>query len=194
MGRFFPALKSPFKLNYEDLVKQIKVCLGAVAELANAGARTEIRDIRTIQGLHHAQFMDLYSKLLAKHNWMEKSLKDILQVTTSSKAITQEVRVDDRAIKQTTSRLEYRHVVQFFAPTVSPHATLLKAQSFVRRNPTLSLRSSEDVKMQRALHTWALSGRSSFLVVHMSLGAQKQGRELAAEVIHGLNTKNQSVF
>ncbi|KAF2833902.1 hypothetical protein CC86DRAFT_312074 [Ophiobolus disseminans] len=194
LGRFFSGLKNPFKLEYQDLVEHIKACSTAIEDLANAGARVEIRDISTIQAIHHSQFMDLYSKLLQKHNWMEDSLKQLLQVTTSSKAITERVGIDVSDIKRTTCLIEFHHLVQFLAPNVPPKTALSKAQSFARRDPTMGLLSQKDVKVNKTLHAWALAGRSSLLVVRMGLRAQKQARELAADVIQGLETNSQHVF
>jgi len=194
LGRFFSGLKNPFKLEYHDLVEQIKVCSVAIEDLANAGARVEIRDISTTQTLHHSQLMDLWGKLLEKQEWVEKSLTQLLQVTTSSKALTERLSIDIGDIKQTTSRTEYHHLLQFLAPQVLPEDLLLKAQSFARRDPAKSLGSRENSSIKRTLHTWALSDKSSLLVVCMGLRAQKQARELVAEVIQVLTTNSQSVF
>jgi hypothetical protein len=64
LGRFFSGLKHPFKLDYEDLVEQIKVCSVAIENLANAGLRVEVRDISTIQAIYHVESMDVNSKIL----------------------------------------------------------------------------------------------------------------------------------
>jgi hypothetical protein len=194
LGRFFSGLKHPFKLDYQDLVEQIKVCSAAIEDLANAGARVEIRDISTIQAIHHSQFMDLYSKLLKKYDWMENSLKQILEVTTSGKAITERVDINVLDIKRSNFRIEFHHLVQFLAPEILPDTVLQKAQSFARRDPTMALSSHQTVKMDRDLKTWALADRSSLLVVRMGPRAQKQARELAADVISGLTKNGQRVL
>jgi hypothetical protein len=194
LGRFFSGLKHPFKLDYQDLVEQIKICSAAIEDLANAGARVEIRDISTIQAIHHSQFMDLYSKLLKKYDWMENSLKQILEVTTSGKAITKRVDINVLDIKRSNFRIEFHHLVQFLAPEILPDTVLQKAQSFARRDPTMALSSHQTVKMDRDLKTWALADRSSLLVVRMGPRAQKQARELAADVISGLTKNGQRVF
>jgi hypothetical protein len=64
LGRLWSSLKKPFELDYEGLVEQIKISSAAVEDVANAGARVEIRDIRTIQDIHHAQFVTFYNNLL----------------------------------------------------------------------------------------------------------------------------------
>jgi hypothetical protein len=194
LGRFVSALKSPFKLDYKDLVDHIKACSATIADLANSGARTEIRDIRTIQAIHHAQFMELHNKLLEKQNWVEHSLVRILQTTTASRAINERVSFDVQAIRRTASGLELHHVVQFFAPQLLPDKVLLKVQSFARRNPTPTFLPREDLKIKRKLQSWATSGRSELLVFGLGLGARKQARELAADVVQSLKTGDQIVF
>jgi hypothetical protein len=194
LGRFFSGLKNPFKLDYQDLVEQIKVCSAAIEDLANAGARVEIRDISTIQAIHHSQFMDLYSKLLKKYDWMENSLKQLLEVTTTSKTLTERVDLNVRDMKRSNYRMEFYHLVQFLAPEIPPDLVLLKAQSFARRDPTMSLVSTQNVRTNKTLEAWALAERSSLLVVRMGRFAQKQARELAVDVIQGLIIKGQRVF
>jgi hypothetical protein len=144
--------------------------------------------------MHHSQFMDLYSKLLKKYDWMENSLKQILDVTISSKAITERVDINVLDIKRSSFRTEFYHLVQFLAPEILPDTVLQKAQSFARRDPTMALASHQTVKLDRILKTWALADRSSLLVVRMGPRAQKQARELAADVISGLTKNGQRVF
>jgi hypothetical protein len=66
LGRLWSSLKAPFELDYKDLVEQIKTSSAAVEDLANAGARVEIRDIRTIQDIHHVQFVDFHNNILQR--------------------------------------------------------------------------------------------------------------------------------
>lgn len=194
LGRLCSALKAPFELDYKDLVEQIKTSSAAVEDLANAGARVEIRDIRTIQDIHHVQFVDFYNKLLQRQAKLEDSVSQLMQVATSSKTLTERISIDVCSIRETTYRLEYHHLVEFLAPVVPPKAALLKVQSFARRDPTASLPSFDALKIKRILETWASADRSSLLVVRMGLRAQKQARDLAADVIQGLASYNQCVF
>jgi hypothetical protein len=194
LGRLWSALKAPFELNYKDLVEQIKASSAAVEDLANAGARLEIRDIRTIQDIHHVQFVEFYNKLLERQAKLEDSVSQLMQVATSSKTLTERINVDIRGISETTYRLEYHHLVKFLAPAVPPQAALLKVQSFARRDPTTSVPSFDAQKIKRALQIWVSADRSSLLVVRMGLRAQKQARDLAADVIQRLASRSQCVF
>ncbi|KAH3997541.1 hypothetical protein HBI13_109690 [Parastagonospora nodorum] len=194
LGRLWSAMKSPFELDYQDLVDQIKVSSAAVEDLANAGARVEIRDIRTMQDISHARFVEFYNKLMDRQANLENSVSQLMQVATTSKTITERISVDVRCISETTYRLEFHHLVDFLAPMIPPEKALLKVQSFSRRDPTRSLPSTGDLKIKRTLHDWASADRPSLLVVRMGLRAQKQARDLAAVVIKGLTSKSQCVF
>jgi hypothetical protein len=194
VGRFFSGLKNPFKLDYQDLLEQVKVCSIGISNLANAGLRVEVRDISTIQSLRHTEHMNFNDKLFKQYKGMDDTLKQILQLTVSSDALTKGVSLDVRELRKSTGRVEYNLLVEYLAPAVSPEDVLLRAQAFVRRSPTMSLASPAIVNTKRTLKDWALSDRSSLLVIRMGLRAQKQARELTAEVIQGLATSTQSVF
>lgn len=194
LGRLFSSVRNPFKLEYQDLVEYIEVCSTNIETLANAGARVEVRDISVTQALHHAQFMDLYSKLLKRYDWVERSVTQILQLSTSNKALIENMNGNVCEIKRTSHRTEFHSLVQFLAPDVSPAIVLLKARSFARRNPTMTLAVHGTVKVKRKLHAWAMADQSSLLVIRMGARAQSQARQLTVEIIEGLSKTNQSVF
>jgi hypothetical protein len=194
LGRLWSALKAPFELDYKDLVEQIRTSSAAVEDLASAGARVEIRDIRTIQDIHHIQFVEFYNKIIERQTKLENSVSQLMQVATSSKTLTERISFDVRGISETTYRLEYHHLVKFLAPAVPHRAALLKVQSFARRDPTTSLPWVEATKIRRTMQNWAFADRSALLVVRMGLRAQKQARDLAADVIQTLASQRQSVF
>jgi hypothetical protein len=194
LGRLWSALKAPFELDYQGLVEQIKISSVAIEDVANAGARVEIRDIRTIQDIHHAQFVDFYNNLLDRQAKLEESMVQLMQVATSSNTLTQRISIDVRDITATTYRLELHQIVEFLAPVIPPQAALLKAQSFARRTATTSLPSLEGLKTKRTLAKWASANRSSILVVRVDLRTQKQARDLAADTIQGLASQSQCVF
>jgi hypothetical protein len=146
LGRLWSALKAPFELEYQCLVDQIKLSSAAVEDVANAGARVEIRDIRTIQDLHHAQFVKFYNNILDRQAKLEESMTQLVQVATSSNTLTQRISIDVRDMSATIYRLEFHQIVEFLAPIVPPQAALLKVQSFARRNLTTSLPSLETLK------------------------------------------------
>jgi uncharacterized protein Yka (UPF0111/DUF47 family) len=187
-------MKSPFELDYQDLVDQIKVSSAAVEDLASAGARVEVRDIRVIQDLYHDQFVTYYERILERQSRIENSVTQLMQVAISSKTLTEQVSIDVKGISQTTYRLEFHHLVNFLAPVVRPDTALLKVRSFARRDPSISLPSPENARLWRTLHDWASSECSALLVVRMGLRAQKQARNIAANVICGLTTSSRCVF
>lgn len=167
LGRLFSSIKHPFKLDYQELVEQIRMCTTDIEDLANAGARVDIRDILTIQALHHEQ-------TLKKYQLIEDYVKRVLQVSTSQKALSEGMSVDIGEIKRTAWELKYDHVLRFLAPEQLPEAALLKSLSLIRRDPARSLPSHQDSKVKRALHTWASTDQSSLLVVHIGLDAKKE--------------------
>jgi hypothetical protein len=194
LGRLWSALKAPFELDYQCLVDQIKLSSAAVEDVANAGARVEIRDIRTIQDLHHAQFVKFYNNILDRQAKLEESMTQLVQVATSSNTLTQRISIDVRDMSATIYRLEFHQIVEFLAPIVPPQAALLKVQSFARRNLTTSLPSLETLKTKRMLAKWASVDRSCLLVVRVDLSTQKQARDIAADTIQVLASQSQCVF
>jgi hypothetical protein len=194
LGRLWSSLKKPFELDYQGLVEQIKISSAAVENVANAGARVEIRDIRTIQDIHHTQFVAFYNSLLDRQAALENSMTQLMQVATSSNTLTQRISIGVRQISATTYRLEIHHIVEFLAPVIPPQAALLKAQSFARRNTNTSLALPEGVKTKRMLSNWVSTNRSSLLIVRVNLRTQKQARDLAANTIEALASQSQCVF
>ncbi|EDU51595.1 hypothetical protein PtrSN002B_010849 [Pyrenophora tritici-repentis] len=187
LGRFFSGLKNPFELHYQDLVEQIKTRSADVQDLANAGARVDIRDILTIQALKHDQALKRYERI-------EDCLNQILQTSTSHKALSEFMSVDIGEIKRNTWELKFDHVLRFLAPEQSPEKALLKSQSFIRRDPTQDMPSRDDAKVKKILQTWAFTDHSSLLVVRIGFDAKKRARELVAEVIQTLSGNGQRIF
>jgi hypothetical protein len=190
-------LKSPFELKYQELVEQIQLCSKAVDDLANAGARVEIRDVRTLTELQHAQIRGLDVKLLKvleEQKQFKAQVVQLLQVATSHKSITERIGVDVCSINKTAYRIEFNGVMQFFKPKILPEMALLKVQSFVRRDLTPTLPSPNEQKMRKTIMDWALGKGSLLLVVQVGLRAQKQAKELATNVIENLKLSSQCVF
>ncbi|KAH7395180.1 hypothetical protein DE146DRAFT_615269 [Phaeosphaeria sp. MPI-PUGE-AT-0046c] len=194
VGRLWSALKAPFELDYQDLVEQIKISAASVEHLADAGARVEVRDIRTMQDIHYARFVSFYNKLLDRQAKFEASVKHLVQIATSNKALTERISIDVRGISETTYRLEFHQLVTFLAPVMPPKVALLKIQSFARRDAPTSILSIERLKIERELKNWAFMDRSSLFVVRVGLRAQKQARNLAATVTQSLVSNRQCVL
>jgi hypothetical protein len=194
LGRLWSAITTPFELDYQELVEQIHLCSKAVDDLANAGARAEIRHIRIVLDLHHAQSRKWDTKLLEIQKRFDDSMVQLLQVVISSKTITEQMSGDVRGISKKVSRIEFHHVVQFFAPELLPEATLLKVRSLTRRDPTPSLYNHNDLKVRNMIRGWALAETSSLLVVRFGLYAQKQAKELTMNVIESLKSSSKCVF
>ncbi|RYO32752.1 hypothetical protein AA0111_g4532 [Alternaria arborescens] len=197
LGRMCSAIKTPFELGYQDLVEHIRECSKAVDDLANAGARVEIRDVRTLTELQHAQIRELDLKLLKVLEEQENfkaQVVQLLQVATSHKSVTERIGVDVCSISRTVYRIEFNGVMQFFEPKVLPETALLKVQSFMRRDLTPSLPGPNEQKVRKKILGWALGRGSSLLVVQVGLRAQKQAKELATNVINSLKLGSQCVF
>ncbi|KAF2113903.1 hypothetical protein BDV96DRAFT_600662 [Lophiotrema nucula] len=194
LGRLWASFKTPFELDYKDLVEQIRVCSHAVEDLANAGARAEIRNIRVLLELHHARAIEQDAKLLELQNRLENSMTQLMQVATSHKSITERMSGDVRGIREGVSRIEFHHVLQFFAPKVLPSTALDKVRSFACQNPTTSLPNCNATKIHSTLRDWVSNGNLSLLVVQVGPRAQKQAKELTSEVIGHLSKSGQRVF
>ncbi|RAR04552.1 hypothetical protein DDE82_004509 [Stemphylium lycopersici] len=197
LGRLWSAITTPFELDYQELVEQIQHCSQAVDDLANAGARAEIRHVRTLADLQHTQLREhgvKLSQILERQKKADELLAQVMQIATSHKTITERMGEDVRGISQGVYRIEFHHVIQFFAPTILPETVLSKVQSLVRRNPTPSLPSTADLKMRNTIREWALSNVSSFLIVQVGLRAQRQAKELAMDVIENFKSGTRCVF
>ncbi|KNG47929.1 hypothetical protein TW65_05269 [Stemphylium lycopersici] len=197
LGRLWSAITTPFELDYQELVEQIQHCSQAVDDLANAGARAEIRHVRTLADLQHTQLREHGVKLaqiLERQKKADELLAQVMQIATSHKTITERMGEDVRGISQGVYRIEFHHVIQFFVPTILPETVLSKVQSLVRRNPTPSLPSTADLKMRNTIREWALSNVSSFLIVQVGLRAQRQAKELAMDVIENFKSGTRCVF
>ena len=118
----------------------------------------------------------------------------LLQVVTSSKTITERMSGDVRGISKTVYRIEFHHVVQFFAPDILPEVALLKVRSLARRDATPSLYNPADLKVRNIIRDWAVAESSSLLIVRVGLRAQKQAKELAMNVIENLKSSGQCVL
>jgi hypothetical protein len=194
LGRLWSAITSPFELDYQDLAEQIQLCSKAVDDLANAGARAEIRHIRTVLELHHAQSRGRDTKLVEMQKKFDDSMVQLLQLVTSSKTITERMSGDVRGISKTVYRIEFHHVVQFFAPELLPEAALLKVRSLALRGSTPTMHNPNDLKVRNMIRNWALAESSSLLIVRVGLRAQKQAKELATNVIESLKSSDECVF
>lgn len=131
------AIPTPFELDYQELVEKIQQCSQAVDDLANAGARAEIRHVRTLADLQHIQLREhdvKLSQVLERQKKSDEFLTQMIQVATSHKTITERMGEDVRSISQGVYCVEFHHVLKFFAPIILPETALLKVQSLIRRN------------------------------------------------------------
>jgi hypothetical protein len=201
MGRLWSSLKTPFELDYQELVDQIRSCSIAVEERAAAAARAEARDFHTttrefqsetraLLKLGHSQS----TQLLERQARFEVHVLQLIQDAAASRTITERISSDVQAIGQGVYRLEFGQVVKFFRPKVLPQVALLKAQAFARRSATSSLPTCESFKMQRTLRDWASREGSSLMIVKVRARAQNQAKELAVEVVKHLSKNAQIVF
>jgi hypothetical protein len=196
-GRICSAIKTPFELGYQDFVDRIQECSESVDDLASLGARAEIRDAHSLAKLQHAQMQELGRKVLEVLEGQKKIKADmvqLMQVATSHKSVTERIGVDIGNIGQTVYRMEFHGVIQLLQPEVLPEMALLKVQSFVRRDLTPSLPSSNEQEVRRTILNWALEKGSSLLIVQVGLREQKQAKELATNVIENLELNSQCVF
>lgn len=83
--RVLSSIKTPFELDWQDLTEQIMLSSKAVEDLANAGARAELRYVRTLMDLQHAKFTAMDTKLLKMQAKSEEYMSQILQIATCKK-------------------------------------------------------------------------------------------------------------
>ncbi len=194
LGRLWSSIKDPWELDYRELLDQIKHSSAAVEDLANAGARVEIRQINTALELHHVQSADRDAKLLESQSKMEASLNHLVQIATSNKTVTERMSGNVQVMSDRMYRMEFHTVLQFFAPETLPNSALLRVQSFARRETSLSHPPSSFPKMYNTLKTWVSSDKASIMVVRVAPRAQKQARDLATTITTTLKTNSQVVF
>ncbi|KAI4612434.1 hypothetical protein J4E80_007167 [Alternaria sp. BMP 0032] len=197
LGRLRSAITSPFELDYQELVEQIQLSSKAVDDLASAGSRAEIRDVRVLAELQNQQTREIDLKLLEmleRQKDFEARMIQLLYKTDSQSSVMKRIGVDVCTMSQTVFRLEFSGVMQFFEPKVLPETALLKVRSLVRRDRTASLPSPNDQKVRKTVLDWAFGKGSSLLVVQVGIRAQKQAKDLATNVIQNMKFGSQRVF
>lgn len=194
IGRLWDALKSPYELQYKDLIDQIKVSSDVVEQFANAGARAEIRDIRIMQDIHQARFADFFARFLKRLENTEMVMMELMRVATSSKAITEQISVDVRGIGRGVYRIEFHQVVRSLAPHTLPADALRKVQTFSRRDIDASITLKDGIRIKTKIQAWVSAGTSSILIIRTAPRAQKQARNVAANVVASLMKGSASVF
>lgn len=197
LDRISSAIQSPFELGYHDLVNNIQECSKAVDDLASAGARAEIRDVRTLAMLQHAQIQEFDTKLaevMEGQKKFEAHVTQLLQVATSRKSITERIGDHVSSISKTVHRIEAEAMMRSSEPTITPESALLKLQSFVRRDLTPRLPSPNEQVVYNTISDWSSGKGSSLLIVQVGLRAQMQAKELASIMIAHMRLGSQCVF
>lgn len=77
LGRFCSALKDPFELKYKALLADIELCSSLVDNLANAGARVEIRSVHALSESDHAKLIEIDAKVTDAFNAQMRKLESI---------------------------------------------------------------------------------------------------------------------
>jgi hypothetical protein len=121
-------------------------------------------------------------------------MMELMRVATSSKAITEQISVDVRGIGRGVYRLEFHQVVQFLNPHTLPADALRKVQTFSRRDIDASISLKDGNRIRNQIQTWVSAGRSTLLIIRTSLRAQKQARDVAANVVASLTAESACVF
>jgi hypothetical protein len=124
----------------------------------------------------------------------EIAMMELMRVATSSKAITEQISVDVRGIGRGVYRLEFHQVVQFLTPHTLPADALRKVQTFSRRDIDASMSLKDGNRIRNQIQTWVSAGRSTLLIIPTSPRAQKQARDVAANVVASLAAESACVF
>ena len=77
LGRFCSALKDPFELRYKALLADIELCSNLVDNLANAGARVEIRSVHALTESDHTKLIEIDAKVTDAFNAQMRKLENI---------------------------------------------------------------------------------------------------------------------
>ncbi|KAI4950395.1 hypothetical protein J4E91_004277 [Alternaria rosae] len=197
LGRLCSAITSPFELDYQELMEQIRLSSKEVDDLASAGSRAEIRHVRVLTELQNQQMLEIDVKLLEmleRQKTSEALVNRLLSNADSHRSITERISIDVCRIGQGQYRMEFHMVMRFFEPKVLPETALLKVQSFVRRDLTSKFPSPNEERVRDIVLDWALQKGSPLLIIQVGLCAQKQAKELATNVIQNLKRIHECVF
>lgn len=77
LGRLWSALKDPFELKYKDLLGDIELCSNLIDNLANAGARVEIRNVHALSESDHEKLIEIDAKVVDAFDAQMKKLENI---------------------------------------------------------------------------------------------------------------------
>lgn len=77
LGRFCSTLKDPFELKYKALLTDIELCSNLVDNLANAGARVEIRSVHALTESDHVKLIEIDAKVTDAFNAQMRKLENI---------------------------------------------------------------------------------------------------------------------
>ncbi len=196
-GRLWSALKDPFELQYHDLVEHIKLCSENIDAIANAGLRVESRHGHGLLKRHDSRLTEVDARLIEMQKSMtncEDYMRHLMHIGTSSQTTIERMSIHVCATDKRTQRIEFRKVVEFFAPKILPDTALLKIRSFARRNPAWNLPSSNISKIQRTLGDWAWAKHSQILIVRVGLRGQQQAKSFASDVINFISSSAQPLF
>ncbi|KAF2996823.1 hypothetical protein E8E13_002571 [Curvularia kusanoi] len=77
VDRFFSAIKDPFEQKYKALLDDVELCSNLVDNLANAGARVEIRSLHALTEGDHAKLIEIDAKVSDAFNAQMRKLENI---------------------------------------------------------------------------------------------------------------------
>jgi hypothetical protein len=80
--RVWSSVITPFELDWKELTDQIMLSSKMVEDLANSGARSEIRLVRTLVELQDCKLTALDSKLLEMQAKFDQSMSQLVQITS----------------------------------------------------------------------------------------------------------------
>jgi hypothetical protein len=80
--RVWSSVVTPFELDWKELTDQIMLSSKMVEDLANSGARSEIRLVRTLVELQDCKLTALDAKLLEMQEKIDQSMSQLVQITS----------------------------------------------------------------------------------------------------------------
>lgn len=100
LGRLWSALKDPFELKYKGLLADIELCSNLVDNIANAGARVEIRSVHALTESDHAKLIEIDAKVDAQMRQLMSIDRSVSRIRDGQVAIIDgQSQIDTRVVE-----------------------------------------------------------------------------------------------
>ncbi|KAF2738893.1 hypothetical protein EJ04DRAFT_509076 [Polyplosphaeria fusca] len=183
IGRVFSSVFSPYELEYEETIQQIKLCARNVKTLGDSKNWAEVRD------------MNISIELLRRDvTQLQETVDSNLKIATCNKTLSERIHIDIQDLKADTRDIQLSHILDSLSPGFCPYDGLTKLKSIVKRSRSLRLPSGIPMNVLRSLNNWFSREGSSLFVLRVEPRAEGKAREISTDIISLLQKKGVKVI